>query len=121
VRDNCLRPETPARESGLPVRGLLARRLIDDIDRALSRPAPPPMRGSPFDLDGTDDALLAGSPSLLSVPEQGSAVYSCPTGNTLWLLEALSSGVDAVGDRQLLRAAARRRHIRPIGRAVLPI
>jgi hypothetical protein len=41
-----------------------ARRLLDDIDRALRRPAPPPMRGSPFDLDDTDDALLAGNPSL---------------------------------------------------------
>jgi hypothetical protein len=48
---------------------MLARRLLDDIDRALSRPAPPPMRGSPFDLDDTDDALLAGNPSLrLRIP-----------------------------------------------------
>src|SRR5438477_12568158 len=36
-----------------------ARRLLDDIDRALRRPAPPPPRGSPFDLDDTDNALLA--------------------------------------------------------------
>jgi hypothetical protein len=39
-----------------------ARRLLDDIDSVLRRPAPPPLRGNPFDLDETDNALLAGNP-----------------------------------------------------------
>lgn len=56
--------QNPALSQIAAVDPIEARRLLDDIDRVLSRPAPPPMRGSPFDLDETDDALLAGNPLL---------------------------------------------------------
>jgi hypothetical protein len=59
--------QNPALSQIAAVDPVEARRLLDDIDRVLCQPAPPPMRGSPFDLDETDEALLADNPSLSQV------------------------------------------------------